>query len=303
MPSASGLRYLCWLTSASLLAALAAAAGISTLELLDAPRPLGARVAIGLAIAVVCGTSSWLLYVDIYEAMPGRSQRWPMLIGAVGAGAILVLTRAYPPGGFPWPLLPGLFLGALCVGATRHRVPAALVGAVASLLCPLLGTGLAGEVAERASIGDATVVVLFATATWMQVRLWQVVTQLERDRRVDRDEAVSGERLRFAARACTTSRGTVSQVIAVKSELAARLADVDPERSRPPRWEKRGAAARHRRAARHPCRGTWVPPYEGAWTTRSRTPPACWPRPVSTARTTVDADAISDAATRSCWAW
>ena len=53
---------------------------------------------------------------------------------------------------------------------------------------------------------------------------------VERDRRVDRDEAVSGERLRFAAD-LHDIQGHSLQVIALKSELAARLAFADPARA------------------------------------------------------------------------
>lgn len=59
---------------------------------------------------------------------------------------------------------------------------------------------------------------------------WEVAARLERARRLSAELAVADERLRFAAD-LHDIQGHHLQVIALKSELAARLADADPARA------------------------------------------------------------------------
>lgn len=128
-----------------------------------------------------------------------------------------------------WAMVPGLATGGLAVTASRrHRLRVVVVAA--------LVTGAAAAAAQYAAAGTPDPAGLAGSAAAVAVfgglmvyGLWSfgVIERLDQARRLESELAVADERLRFAAD-LHDIQGHHLQVIALKSELAARLAETDP---------------------------------------------------------------------------
>jgi two-component system, NarL family, sensor histidine kinase DesK len=175
----------------------------------------------------------------------------PVAAVAIGCGAVLALVAPLlgpAVGGFSR-VAPGLAASAVLVSATRLGRPrpvvtGVVVGVAGVVLAGALAAGGAAlAVATGADTGDvagvvpaagihgavwAVVVVLtIATQAW----IWDVVGRLDQARRLAADLAVAEERLRFAGDLHDV-QGHHLQVIALASELAARLSEQDPVAAR-----------------------------------------------------------------------
>ncbi|MEU5883994.1 histidine kinase [Spirillospora sp. NPDC047279] len=142
-----------------------------------------------------------------------------------------------------WPMAPSMLVAVTATYLdTRRRW---WLIAAATLLAAVPG----GAVSLAAGDGRAVYAALFPVGMfvfviWTMVGplwAWDVAGRLDEARRLAAELAVRDERLRFAAD-LHDIQGHHLQVIALKSELAARLADVDPARAAAEMREVQGLA-------------------------------------------------------------
>lgn len=132
------------------------------------------------------------------------------------------------------PLWMALCLASALLASKQRRI--LLAGGVATLVVhPLLSQMLLGEAPESFSGSSLWLLVfycaLFPVMVLSSLWWWEVVVKLDQHRRTAADLAVTQERLRFAAD-LHDIQGHHLQVIALKSELAERLLDIDVEAAR-----------------------------------------------------------------------
>ncbi|UUU30347.1 histidine kinase [Streptomyces sp. CA-210063] len=228
---------------------------------LDTDVPAWARVPTAVALVVDTVASAvllggWLtLSAAADDTRPVRPPRsW--LTASVAATVVLaVLPLARRNYGL-WAVAPAVTV-AICATylGPRHRRPL-IVGAV--LLAPLPG----GAVSLAAGDGEVAYAALFpaglvAFTVWMVLGplwAWNIAGRLDRARRLEAESAVKDERLRFAAD-LHDIQGHHLQVIALKSELAARLVELDPGRAAAEMREVRQLSADALRDTRAVVRG------------------------------------------------
>jgi len=198
----------------------------------------GAQVLIGTDGPPTARTP--VLVVLTVAAMVAALASIPLLLRPAGAAsarhpavlALLVLAVAtwvvalVPSGtGSAWSFtlaIAGGTVGCMLRGWARVTV---LAGTVVLLI------GAADARAEPAELVLVGTLALFALMPLSVVWIHRVVLRLEAARRTASDLAVAEERLRFATD-LHDIQGHHLQVIALKSELAERLLDADPERAR-----------------------------------------------------------------------
>lgn len=159
------------------------------------------------------------------DAAPvGRRERH--LWTAVGGIGSVVVAAAWMLGGDPflWAFAPAMVASlALASLPRRHRH---LAAALVVILLPAAGAGLGATLGvdeAGATVITAVMVTGFAiTLTLATIWSWRIVVQLNDARQTAATLAVANERLRFAAD-LHDIQGHNLQVIALKSELAARL--------------------------------------------------------------------------------
>jgi two-component system, NarL family, sensor histidine kinase DesK len=141
--------------------------------------------------------------------------------------------------GFTWSLLGGVLLGDI-VGGQRARVTAAWVLAAVAVTAVLgwVVTGLIyppDDESQLFRLFSVGVAVMYVGGMWILdvERLWwlKAVIDLDGSRRTAAELATARERLRLADDLHDVL-GHALEVVAFKSELAARLQDVDGERAR-----------------------------------------------------------------------
>lgn len=207
------------------------AAGTGVIQALrhDHPQWLLTAILAGYAVAaLVC--ARWLDAVTRDTAPPAPGLLDWLLFALASAGMAVTAWWAAPFGYRPlgWLLMAGGLVVAMCL-----RLPSRwrLTGLTLQLVAV---TGFCAALASAGLIGPGgviTAVVLVAslsTIIWVQWWAFDVARQLERARRLTAELAVARERLRFAAE-LHDIQGHHLQVIALKSELAARLNAKRPE--------------------------------------------------------------------------
>lgn len=247
-PSPTGLTWLRRLTWWTLIGCLALTAGLVTAE------PGVSRRVTVPAVLLVCGVAARLFAVAVLGSRPPRTPVLVLLLAlaAPGAGGIL---GSSPAGGFPWALPLAALAAAVQAGAVpTGAVPTGAVptGAVPTGAGRLGGGGVTGRGARwwvglgfgvlafvsalsggrsvGAAAADTAIAALCATGLYAQIWILTVAERLDHARGLERTAAVTDERLRFAAE-LHDIQGHSLQVIALKSELAERLADTDPARA------------------------------------------------------------------------
>lgn len=195
---------------------------------LDPDVPAGLRALTGLSTAATIVACGVLLARRIRNEAP--STGWLVTAGGVtGVAAAVPLAL----GNFGiWSIAPAATLSVLVMFLPARRAWAALGAALVVLPAIGLTTALAtGEPdVGHAAWMPALMVLAFGPAMLGMVRAWQVTARLDDARRLAGQLAVADERLRFAAD-LHDIQGHHLQVIALKSELAARLAEADPARA------------------------------------------------------------------------
>ena len=185
----------------------------------------------GAALAVTVVASVVLLNRRLVPvpgaAVRGRPAGW-LIAGGAGAAALGAIQLAFQEYGL-WAVAPAMMvaIGAAFLSARGRR--ALVAGAVAgapvpgTLVCLLSGEG---DLFYAAAF-PLGLMVFTAWTTLGPLWAWDVAGRLHRAQGLAAELAVKDERLRFAAD-LHDIQGHHLQVIAVKSELAARLAEVDP---------------------------------------------------------------------------
>lgn len=194
--------------------------------------PFG-TVAVLAGIGVLSGTVASALLLErrllrIDASGARRDDRGMMAIAV--AGGVLSLTTAQWASDDPasWGIMAGVVTGAVAVSLPRGRKVAAVLGGglAATALAAVAGYAATGQLHPTVlAEGGMTVALggIFVYTLWY----WEVVARLDQARRLEGEVAVADERLRFAADLHDV-QGHNLQVIALKSELAARLAGADP---------------------------------------------------------------------------
>ena len=204
---------------------------------LDRSQPAEARAVAGVALIVTVAASAVILNRRLArlptDEVAGSSGSLPtawVVAGSTAAallGGILLAARDYGLWAYPAATI-------LSVAATflpsRHRwtmIAAAVAGAatIGAIVAVASGDDLVYAAAFPAGLVGS-----IAWATLGMWWSWELAERLDEARRLSAELAVKDERLRFAAD-LHDIQGHHLQVIALKSELAARLADRDPLRA------------------------------------------------------------------------
>lgn len=196
--------------------------------LLDPDVPAGLRALTGLSTAATIVACGVLLARRIRDEAP--STGW--LVTAGGAAAVAAAVPLALGEFGIWSIAPAATISVLVMFLPSRR--AWLVLGVTLVLLPAVGLLTALGMDEphlgHAAWMPALMVVAFGPAMLGMLRGWQVAARLDDARRLAGQLAVADERLRFAAD-LHDIQGHHLQVIALKSELAARLAEADPARA------------------------------------------------------------------------
>jgi two-component system sensor histidine kinase DesK len=208
-------------------------------RILTAAVPLWAAVACVVALAVTTVASVVLLSRRMAGVPTGASDAQPdrlpvgwVLAGSAGAAVLGGILLVLGDEGL-WSVAPATmvsivatFLAPRCRWMLLAAAAAALavLGGIAGLVSGSGGGSLFGVV-----FPPGLLAVTISTMLGM-LWAWDVATRLDQARRLSAELAVKDERLRFAAD-LHDIQGHHLQVIALKGELAARLAQTDPARA------------------------------------------------------------------------
>lgn len=237
-PYRTHLRYLRRITLWSLLLFVGAITVMVVLELINhRTGPLPTVLLMAVAVVSGCGVSIHFMRVSVLADGPPPMTRRVGLAFAGAAAATLAapvaaapLYRSTPDLPMPWLLLAALLVSAAMAGSGFPRLLTAVTGAALIVAAAAAGATVAGRDMLPA-VGVALISTVAATSSVAaQLWFWDVAAQADRARQVEGEAAVAGERLRFAAE-LHDIQGHSLQVIALKSELAARLVGTDPERA------------------------------------------------------------------------
>ncbi|MFF4988731.1 sensor histidine kinase [Streptosporangium saharense] len=190
----------------------------------DATVPVGVRLAAVAALALTVVA----IVVSVSRRLPHTPRkpdttpvRW-LIAGSVGAitlGAILLALRDRGL----WSFGPAMMVAIIATFLPpRRRWPLIIIAAA--------GVAVLGGITGQGSVLPAGLVVFSGWATLGMLWAWDVAERLNAARRLAAELAIKDERLRFAAE-LHDIQGHHLQVIALRSELAARLADADPARA------------------------------------------------------------------------
>jgi len=171
--------------------------------------------------------------VDPTEVRPVVSSVVPLLAGtALMAAALTTTGGALNP---LWAFVPSMFVAELQYGRTTavawrlNGMCAVGIGAVVAATALLTGAVPADELLGP-SLATALVSLSVPVAELIALRQWRLALELERLRRDAAELGATRERLRFAED-LHDILGHALEVVSLKSELAARLGPVDPDRA------------------------------------------------------------------------
>lgn len=174
---------------------------------------------------VACGL---LLALRLRSRAPSAALVAAAAVSALVAGAVPLAVGNFGL----WSLAPAATVSALALFLPTRRAWAVLGGA--ALVLPLAGAAVAVAMGEpdtgHAAWMPLLMVAAFGPTSLAMFHAWQVAERLDDARRLAGELAVADERLRFAGELHDV-QGHHLQVIALKSELAARLAQADPLRA------------------------------------------------------------------------
>ncbi|TDD35978.1 histidine kinase [Actinomadura sp. KC06] len=147
------------------------------------------------------------------------------------AAAVLGVVPLTLPGQRLWALAPAVMVSVTATFLPPERRRVLLAAAIVA--AGLIGGTAGAATGDGWRLATAFPAGLVAFTAWMMLGMlwaWDVADRLNRARGMAAELAVKDERLRFAAD-LHDIQGHHLQVIALKSELAARLADADPARA------------------------------------------------------------------------
>lgn len=205
------------------------------LWLVDSGVPVWAR-GLGAAALVVAGVSSLVLLSRRMalppDAGPGRAPTEWLIAGCASAavlGAMLLVLREYGS----WAVVPATMLPIAATYTSPRRRHILIATAVILAPVPGAAVSLAGGEGHETLHAMLMPLGLFAFIPPMvqgPLWAWDIARRLEAARHLAAELAVKDERLRFAGD-LHDIQGHHLQVISLKSELAARLVETDPERA------------------------------------------------------------------------
>ncbi|MCO1595014.1 histidine kinase [Micromonospora sp. RHAY321] len=187
------------------------------------------RVALGaIGILAFAVTQTAVLYAAV---TPWLDQRWRRRaqVGLAGV-AVLTVPLVGPVAAGVWPTWAWLGASLIGIAPLLVRPPAALAVAAGVLLVAVGVAGWTGGSVVHHLAVTGGVGVAVAAVNGFQVWFWDLLVQARQGQAAQARLAAAEERLRFA-RDVHDVLGHSLTVIAVKAELAARLAPVDPERA------------------------------------------------------------------------
>ncbi|GAA4377545.1 hypothetical protein GCM10023088_37480 [Actinomadura verrucosospora] len=211
--------------------------------ILDGDVPVQPRALSAAALAVEVAAVVALLNARLSAgARPRPPAGWPVA-GALAALVLAVCPLAVRDYGL-WPIAPAIMTAVAATYLDRGRRLRLIAAAVLAAALP------GGAVSLLSGDGELPYAALFppgvtAFVAWAMLGplwAWDIAGRLDEARRLSAELAVKDERLRFAAD-LHDIQGHHLQVIALKSELAARLAETDPPRAAAEMREVRRLAA------------------------------------------------------------
>jgi len=204
--------------------------------ILDPDVPLLARIPCAVALAITVVSSVVLLdrrlttrpADDAQPALPPSGWLFVGCAGAVVLGAIPLALRNYGL----WGVAPGMMVAIVATFLPPRRWWRLIAGATVLAALPggLVDLLTGDDDLLYALLFPAGVVAFTAWSMLGPLWAWDTAERLNMARRMSAELAVKDERLRFAAD-LHDIQGHHLQVIALKSELAARLAEIDPVRA------------------------------------------------------------------------
>lgn len=198
--------------------------------------PPGAIAVLAVLFVAALGLHLWRIRQHILF-LGKVAPAWFAVVTSVVALALVWFGTSSSPTGWMWSIIGGILLGDIVAGL-RARFALLWVG-VAIVVSSALAFQAAGYVDSPLVIAQqvtaAVVTVLYVGSFWLLdvERLWwlKAVTDLDDSRRTAAQLATTRERLRLADD-LHDILGHALEVVAFKSELAARLQEVDPARAR-----------------------------------------------------------------------
>lgn len=173
--------------------------------------------------------------------VPGRAdhatandERWPIgLVAVATVGGVAAISAAQWADTVLGALAPGVAVAAIAVLLPPRRRGTAIGAGAAATFGVIAGAQqiAVGDVDRSRAASQALIVGAVAGGLVAARWFWDLVHRLEAARRLEAQLAVADERLRFAAD-LHDIQGHHLQVIALKSELATRLAETDPTAAR-----------------------------------------------------------------------
>ncbi|MFD2082486.1 two-component system, NarL family, sensor histidine kinase DesK [Actinopolymorpha cephalotaxi] len=221
------LRRARWATVGSLAAGWLACMTMPYLAVIREQRPTWAVLgAVGTTAFGI--TLAGCLYATATPWLAARTRRW--LLVAFGAACVGSVPLVAPVGGSEW--LTWAWFGGTIAGfspmLTSRRY--ALAVTVAVLGCATAVALATGSAVWAFLVVTVSLAVSVAALSGLQLWLWSLLLQARAGRDAQARLAVTEERLRFA-RDVHDLLGHRLAVIALKAELAARLAGTDPGRA------------------------------------------------------------------------
>ncbi|MER7893876.1 histidine kinase [Micromonospora sp. NPDC094482] len=181
-----------------------------------------------VGVAVFAASQAAVLYAAVTPWLADRWRRLSQVGLAVVAVLSIPLVGAVAAGGWPtW-----AWLGASLIGMAPLvvRLPGALVVATVTLVAAVGVAVWTGGSIWRFLVVAGGVGTGVAAVNWLQVWFWDLLVEARAGQAAQARLAAAEERLRFA-RDVHDVLGHSLTVIALKAELAARLAPVDAERA------------------------------------------------------------------------
>ena len=226
-----------------------AALGLYAVAAVVATRPFGPAAVVAVAAAGAASLAAGRLVTRRIAAIADTASPEheavdetvdvPLVVIAVAAGVVYAVVAQFgEPAPFrdvpddapaSWFAVPAVANIAVVVALAGRRwiVGALLGGLVATMVAATAHVAIAGDLPWGWFAVEGALVAGVGIAGRAELRDWELVVRLERARRLEGELAVAEERLRFAAD-LHDIQGHHLQVIALKSELATRLAASDP---------------------------------------------------------------------------
>ncbi|MGH3358279.1 MAG: sensor histidine kinase [Nocardioidaceae bacterium] len=203
-------------------------------SVVDPDLPAWGRVGSAAALAVTVVASVVLLSRRLDLLPASEAARLPvgwLCAGSVGAGVLGTVQLASGEYGL-WAVAPAIMVSIAATYLRSRQRWMLLAGAVVVAPVPGLAVSLASGDGDLlfAALFPIGLVAFIAWVTLGPLWAWDIAGQLDEARRMSAELAVKDERLRFAAD-LHDIQGHHLQVIALKSELATRLAEADPARA------------------------------------------------------------------------